>query len=316
MNHDNSIQSASGEESPTTARHGRVPRGAGRRAGAPTGRRRAVAPRPARRYGRHSASRRGGVPRPQGKTVLLAVAAVLAASGACLALIRGASGPDPVLAADSSLPSRAAATSVAPETNSAPHTPRRPTSSASPSRSERHGKRPHTAPSPRKTHPDKSTPPAARPAPRTPRVESGTGAGAPAGARAATGTAAQFAQKIVELVNAQRAQHGCGPLTVDARLQKAAQAHSDDMAARNYYEHNTPEGVDPGTRMTNAGFAWQSWAENIFKSPKDPATAMDGWMKSPGHRDNILNCSYKSTGVGVNMSANGPWWTQDFATHS
>ncbi|TJZ42320.1 CAP domain-containing protein [Streptomyces piniterrae] len=118
------------------------------------------------------------------------------------------------------------------------------------------------------------------------------------------------------MVNEQRAQHGCGPLTVDPHIQRAAQAHSDDMAARDYYEHNTPEGVDPGTRMTNAGFSWSSWAENIFKSPKDPATALKGWMESPGHRANILNCSYKSTGVGVNLSSNGPWWTQDFGTHS
>ncbi|GAU66515.1 putative RNA polymerase ECF-type sigma factor [Streptomyces sp. NBRC 110611] len=131
-----------------------------------------------------------------------------------------------------------------------------------------------------------------------------------------TGTAAEFARKVVELVNAQRAEHGCGPLTIDLRLQRAAQAHSDDMAARDYYDHNTPEGVDPGTRITNAGFRWSSWAENIFKSPKDPATALEGWMDSPGHRANILNCSYKSTGVGVNLSSNGPWWTQEFATRS
>ncbi|MCZ0992830.1 CAP domain-containing protein [Streptomyces noursei] len=146
-----------------------------------------------------------------------------------------------------------------------------------------------------------------------PRAGAGTGR-TPAVARAATGTAAEYAQKVLDLVNAQRSQHGCGPLAIDPHIQAAAQAHSDDMAARNYYAHDTPEGVDPGTRLTNAGFRWQSWGENIFKSPNDPATAVDGWMNSPGHRANILNCSYTSTGVGVNLSSNGPWWTQDFAT--
>ncbi|GAA1964868.1 CAP domain-containing protein [Catenulispora subtropica] len=115
------------------------------------------------------------------------------------------------------------------------------------------------------------------------------------------------------MVNSERAKNGCGPLRIDPKLQAAAQAHSDDMAARNYYEHDTPEGVDPGTRMTRAGYSWKSWGENIYESPHDPATAMAGWMESPAHRDNILDCSYKDTGVGVNLSANGPWWTEDFA---
>ncbi|MGW3044892.1 CAP domain-containing protein [Kitasatospora sp. NPDC001159] len=156
----------------------------------------------------------------------------------------------------------------------------------------------------------------ARSAPATPAGPKPTGAAthsAPAAGTPATGTAAQFAQQIVDAVNAERAKAGCKPLTVNAKLQAVAQEHSDDMAARNYYEHDTPEGVDPGTRITNAGYGWQNWGENIYKSPKDPATAMDGWMNSPAHRDNILDCVFTETGVGVNLSANGPWWTEDFA---
>ncbi|MGW7486548.1 CAP domain-containing protein [Streptomyces sp. NPDC054786] len=240
---------------------------------------------------------------------------VIVVGGSCVVLIRPDSGADQALAAEQSAPSASAATTSTPPapTASRPRKSRKP--SASPSEAERHGKR-HSAPRPHASRPGRSADTAKSTTPRAAHPESGAGATDPAGTRAATGTAAAFAQKIVELVNAQRAQHGCGPLTVDRRLQAAAQAHSDDMAARNYYEHNTPEGVDPGTRMTKAGFPWGSWAENIFKSPKDPSTAMKGWMDSPGHRDNLLNCSYKATGVGVNLSANGPWWTQDFATHS
>ncbi|MEV7775973.1 CAP domain-containing protein [Kitasatospora sp. NPDC086791] len=148
----------------------------------------------------------------------------------------------------------------------------------------------------------------AGPKPTSPATHSAPVAGTPA-----TGTAARFAQQIVDAVNAERAKAGCKPLTVNAKLQAVAQEHSDDMAARNYYEHDTPEGIDPGTRITNAGYGWQNWGENIYESPKDPATAMDGWMKSPAHRDNILDCVFTETGVGVNLSANGPWWTEDFA---
>ncbi|MGE7439742.1 CAP domain-containing protein [Kitasatospora sp. NPDC001175] len=153
-------------------------------------------------------------------------------------------------------------------------------------------------------------------APAIPAARKPTGSvthSAPVAGTPATGTAARFAQQIVDAVNAERAKAGCKPLTVNAKLQAVAQEHSDDMAARNYYEHDTPEGVDPGTRITNAGYGWQNWGENIYQSPKDPATAMDGWMNSPAHRDNILDCVFTQTGVGVNLSANGPWWTEDFA---
>ncbi|PBC80427.1 MULTISPECIES: CAP domain-containing protein [unclassified Streptomyces] len=298
--------------------HDEAPTGGGRRANGSAAPRRSGPSGPGGRsggrHGRSGGQHRGGS-HPRRNATLLAVASVIVVGASGVALIRSGSGTDQALAADQSAPVAPTATTSTPPvpTASRPAKSHRP--SASPSEAERHGKR-HSAPRPHASRTGRSADTAQSAEPRAARPESGTGAAAPAGNRAATGTAAAFAQKIVELVNAQRAQHGCGPLTVDSHLQVAAQAHSDDMAARNYYEHNTPEGVDPGTRMTKAGFAWSSWAENIFKSPKDPATAMKGWMESPGHRDNLLNCSYKSTGVGVNLSANGPWWTQDFATHS
>ncbi|MGX1854211.1 CAP domain-containing protein [Streptomyces sp. NPDC055299] len=296
-----------------TELHDLTPTGDGRRVKEPTAHRRSGASgagRPGGRHGRRSGLHRGGA-HPRRNTTLVAVAAVLVVGGSCVLLIRPGSGADQALAANQSVPQAPTPTASPSNAPSASHSPKDRKPSATPSKAVRHTKRPAAPrPHPTRTSHGGST------SSHTPRVESGPGTGTPGGAQTATGTAARFAQKIVELVNAQRAQHGCGPLKVDSHLTTAAQKHSDDMAARNYYEHNTPEGVDPGTRMTNAGFPWSSWAENIFKSPKDPATAMDGWMKSPGHRDNILNCSYKSTGVGVNLSANGPWWTQDFATHS
>ncbi|SHN28884.1 CAP domain-containing protein [Streptomyces yunnanensis] len=308
MNHDDTHRPASHHDAP----HHAAPVAPGHPADAPTAPRRHAAPRPGRRPvaggGNHRADAR---PRPGARTTLLAVAAVIAVSGSCLLLIRPGSGADQALAADASGAARPAVDGSAPQTlSSASHSPRRHRPSPTPSATER----------PAEQHPTPRT--SASPSPsrsaggttsHAPRAGSGTGR-TPSVARAATGTAAEYAQKVLDLVNAQRAQHGCGPLTIDPHIQTAAQAHSDDMAARNYYAHDTPEGVDPGTRLTNAGFRWQSWGENIFKSPNDPATAVDGWMNSPGHRANILNCSYTSTGVGVNLSSNGPWWTQDFAT--
>ncbi|MFJ5673711.1 CAP domain-containing protein [Streptomyces sp. NPDC093097] len=306
MHHDDNLDPAAQHEAPA---------GSGRRADAPAGHRR-HASRAAHRAAKSGGNHRSGAGRPGPKAVAVAVGAALAVGGSCLLLINPGSGADQALAADASATTHSAlataSTTATPSTD--PRSPRRhkPTPTPTAGATETPDK-PHT-PSPTAT-PEEHTQPTHQTPVHQPRVNSGGGhASVPVRSGGATGKAAAYAQKVVELVNAQRAQHGCRPLTVDAHIQKAAQAHSDDMAARNYYDHNSPEGVDPGTRMTNAGFNWQSWGENIFKSPTDPATAVDGWMNSPGHRANILNCSFTSTGVGVNLSSNGPWWTQDFGT--
>ncbi|MGJ5748912.1 RNA polymerase sigma factor (sigma-70 family) [Streptomyces puniciscabiei] len=118
--------------------------------------------------------------------------------------------------------------------------------------------------------------------------------------------------QVVALVNKERAGAGCGPLTEDAQLQKAAQGHSDDMAARHFFDHTNPDGADPGQRITAAGYLWSTYGENIAQGQQTAAAVMDSWMHSPGHRANILNCSFKDIGVGVHNGTGGPWWTQDF----
>lgn len=122
------------------------------------------------------------------------------------------------------------------------------------------------------------------------------------------------AARIADLVNAERIKAGCARLSVDARLEKAARAHADDMAARGYYRHTGPDGRDGGDRMAAAGYAWSRWAENIHKGPTDPAAVVSDWMRSPAHRDAIVNCSFEDMGVGVNHGAGGPWWVNDLAT--
>ncbi|MEY2247950.1 sigma-70 family RNA polymerase sigma factor [Streptomyces sp. BF23-18] len=156
---------------------------------------------------------------------------------------------------------------------------------------------------------------------RTPRpAEPSTSAGASSAAptRRVSGVAqAQSAPtttvaQVVALVNKERAAAGCGPLTEDPQLEDAAQAHSDDMAARDFFEHTNPDGADPGERITAAGYRWSTYGENIAMGQQTPAAVMDSWMNSPGHRANILNCSFKNIGVGVHKGSGGPWWTQDF----
>ncbi|MFK8912713.1 CAP domain-containing protein, partial [Streptomyces sp. YS-3] len=131
---------------------------------------------------------------------------------------------------------------------------------------------------------------------------------------APAGAAAAYVQQVVDLANAERAKAGCSPFRADRHLNASAQAHADDMAARDYYEHNSPEGRNAGDRMSAAGYDWHKWGENIHRGPKSAADAMRDWMKSPGHRANILDCGFKDIGVGVNLSGNGPWWVQNFGS--
>ncbi len=115
--------------------------------------------------------------------------------------------------------------------------------------------------------------------------------------------------QVVGLVNDERSKAGCGPVAEEPHLDRAAQGHSDDMSARDYFSHDTPEGDDFADRITEAGYP-RPGAENIAKGASSAEQVMQMWMNSSGHRDNILNCSLKKIGVGVATS--GWYWTQDF----
>ncbi|MFD5514001.1 CAP domain-containing protein [Streptomyces sp. NPDC127051] len=127
------------------------------------------------------------------------------------------------------------------------------------------------------------------------------------------GAAERLSQQIIALTNAERLKHGCAPVSADPKLQVAAKAQSDDMAARNYYGHNVPGRADTGTRITSAGYNWIHWSQSIYKGPQDAEAVMGGWMKTPENQAIILNCSFRHVGVSVNLAPTGPWWTQVFA---
>ncbi|MGW5046606.1 CAP domain-containing protein [Streptomyces griseoluteus] len=129
---------------------------------------------------------------------------------------------------------------------------------------------------------------------------------------AQTATASGDVARIVELVNAERAKAGCSPVALNSTLTKAAQDHSADMAAHNTMSHTGSDGSDPGSRITAAGYRWSAYGENVAYGYSTPEQVMAGWMNSPGHRENILNCSFKEIGVG--LAQPGSYWTQDFGT--
>jgi uncharacterized protein YkwD len=166
----------------------------------------------------------------------------------------------------------------------------------------------HPSSRPPTTHPTSSRPVAAAKVvkPKKSSAKPLAAAGAPAKNLSAESLA-------VKLTNAQRAQHGCSALRVDVHLRAAARGHSEDMRVRKYFEHNSPDGKTPWDRIKAAGYSQAgAEAENIAMGYATAQAVVTGWMNSPGHRANILNCSLKAVGIGVEYGQGGPWWTQDF----
>ncbi|RZB13961.1 CAP domain-containing protein [Streptomyces sp. F001] len=159
-----------------------------------------------------------------------------------------------------------------------------------------------TAPSSQVPTPPTSTE-ASEPKTSTSASPSTTDAAAPASGAVA---------RVVSLVNSERSKAGCSPVTVNAKLTKAAQDHSADMASHKNMSHTGSDGSDPGERITRAGYNWRTYGENVAYGYSSPEQVMAGWMSSPGHKRNILNCGFKEIGVGLAQPGN--YWTQNFGT--
>lgn len=93
-------------------------------------------------------------------------------------------------------------------------------------------------------------------------------------------------------------------LTIDPLLTAAAQAKANDMAAKNYWSHNAPDGKSPWSFITAAGYQYQEAGENLAYGFDGAAETVAGWMNSREHRANILNADYQNVGFGVASSPN------------
>jgi uncharacterized protein YkwD len=124
--------------------------------------------------------------------------------------------------------------------------------------------------------------------------------------------------EMLARVNEARKKAGLAPLRSNALLDKAAQRHAEDMLARGYFAHESPEGKTVRERAKAAGYDWRAIGENVAEGQFSVDEVMDTWLRSPGHRRNILDPDFKELGVGLALGRSGEAyrvvWTQAFGT--
>jgi uncharacterized protein YkwD len=118
-------------------------------------------------------------------------------------------------------------------------------------------------------------------------------------------------QDTLRRINAYRAAGAnCGsqrfepapPLAWNTRLEQAASAHAQDMAARRTMSHNGGDGSSVSDRVDRVGYAWSALGENVSAGYKGVAEGLEGWMKSPGHCSNMMGARFREVGVGAALA--------------
>ncbi|HLX36909.1 MAG TPA: CAP domain-containing protein, partial [Candidatus Binataceae bacterium] len=125
-------------------------------------------------------------------------------------------------------------------------------------------------------------------------------------------------EQILALVNAQRENAGCQPLSSSCELANAAHDHNLRMASGGFFDHRGEGEAGLFDRLIAAGSAVESAGENLFMMSNSPPDSLAhqcvvSWMNSDGHRRNLLSPNFDSTGISVVYSKGESYVTEDFA---
>jgi len=104
---------------------------------------------------------------------------------------------------------------------------------------------------------------------------------------------------LVDLANDDRQGEDLALLTPNPLLEEAARLKAEDMVSKGYFAHYSPEGVSPWRWMSQAGYEFVYAGENLAVNFDDSAAVNEAWMRSPGHRENILNGHFTEIGIAV-----------------
>jgi uncharacterized protein YkwD len=138
----------------------------------------------------------------------------------------------------------------------------------------------------------------------------------------ASAPAPALATRVLQLVNEVRARGArCGdrsfgpapPVKLSGTLAGVAFGHAADMAMHNYFEHEDLAGRSPADRVRAVGYQEKLVGENIAYGPKSAEEAVQGWLDSPGHCENIMDPRFAEMGIAYapgHASKRGLFWVQ------
>jgi len=126
--------------------------------------------------------------------------------------------------------------------------------------------------------------------------------------------AERMADQVLQLVNLERAERNLQPVVVDERLTKVAEDYACRMASESFFGHHDPlTGDGPAKRAVAGRYRFYSVGENLAAGPETPADVMKAWMKSPSHRDIILDPTWRDVGIAVRAGGEySIYWVQEF----
>ena len=143
------------------------------------------------------------------------------------------------------------------------------------------------------------------------------GAAIPAAPPADCGVALLHPTMLRDVNAARAAGRRCGvhamapapPVTWSRPLEGAAAAHSWDMAGRNYFDHNSPEGTQVAQRVAAKGYNWRTVGENIAGGDTTAEGVLRGWLASPAHCENIMSPAFADMAVACAWREGSQWGT-------
>lgn len=114
------------------------------------------------------------------------------------------------------------------------------------------------------------------------------------------GFAAQIApSEVIRLTNEKRVAQGLTLLKENPVLSRAALAKGMDMIKKGYWAHVSPEGTQPWKFFVDAGYKYRYAGENLARDFSNPSSAVEAWMASASHKENLLSPRYREIGIGV-----------------
>lgn len=116
-----------------------------------------------------------------------------------------------------------------------------------------------------------------------------------------------YKEQVLNLVNLERKKSGLKPIILSNDLNKIAFFKAEDMAKNSYFSHTSPKYGSTLNLLKKNKINYSHAGENIACGQKNPIQVMESWMKSPGHRKNILNPNYTEMGIAIDSEGKFNW---------